>query len=128
MFHKRIMLALLLGVFLIVGCSTQDDPTQPVEGGQTLSALVRGEIFKGEATFEFAAEVGEGVDPEQGPLLVRGRNLAYDDEMGALSIDLSVYNDSEVAYDELVGLTMLQFVPEGVTLLNSDNDLTARGP
>ena len=28
MFHKRIMLALLVGVFLIVGCSTQDDPTQ----------------------------------------------------------------------------------------------------
>ena len=127
MFHKRIMLALLLGVFLVVGCSTQDDPTQPASGGQTLSALVRGEIIKGEATFEFAAEVGEGVDPEQGPLLVRGRNLAYDDEMGALSIDLSVYNDSEVAYDELVGLTMLQFVPEGVTILNSDNDQDGPG-
>jgi hypothetical protein len=127
MFHKRILFMLLLGAFLIVGCSTQDDPTQPVANGQSLSAIIHGEFSKGEADFEFAAEVGEGVDPDQGALLVRGRNLAYDDELGALTIDLSVYNDSEVAYDELVGLTMLQFIPEGVTILDSDNDLDGPG-
>lgn len=127
MFHKRILLTLLLAAFLIVGCSTQDDPTQPGATGQSMSAIIHGEFTKGEADFEFAAEVGEGVDPDQGALLVRGRNLAYDEEMGALTIDLSVYNDSEVAYDELVGMTMLHFVPEGVTILNSDNDQDGPG-
>jgi len=127
MFNKRSLLFLFLGVFLVAGCSDQGDPTQPGITGNSLSALIRGEMSRDLIDFEFAAKVGEGVDSDQGSLLVRGRNLAYDAELGALTVDISVYNDSDAAYPEPVGMTFIQFIPEDVTILNSDNDQSGPG-
>ena len=127
MSFKTTLFLVLAVAFVVVGCSNQDDPAQPGNTGQLTSAILRGEISEDQLAFEFIAKVGDGVDPDQGALLVRGRNLSYDGELGVLSVDLSVYNDSEMGYDEPVGLTFMQFMPEGVTVLNSDNDQNGAG-
>ncbi len=128
MFCKRNLLFLLATVVLFAGCSDQNDPTYPETTGQRLSALVRGEISSDMIDFEFVAKVGDGEgDPEPGTLLVRGRNLAYDTELGVLTVDLSVFNDSETSYPEPVGMTFMQFIPAEVTILDSDNDLNGAG-
>jgi len=128
MFNKRSLLFLLAAALVVVGCSDQSDPTNPENLSQQISAMVRGEISQDLIDFEFAAKVGYGIDdPEPGTLLVRGRNLAYDSELGALTVDLSVYNDSESSYPEPVGMTFVQFMPAGVTILNSDNDQNGAG-
>jgi len=127
MFNKRILIIPILGVLLVLGCSDQNDPTNPEFSEQSWSTLIRGEIPKDLVEFEIPALIGEGVVDDQGALLVRGRNLAYDDELGALTVDLSVYNDSDSAYPLPVGLTFVQFIPEDVTILNSDNDQNGAG-
>jgi len=129
MFNKRSLLFLLAAALMVVvGCSDQSDPTNPESFTRQLSAMVRGEISKDQVDFEFAAELGKGFeDPDQGSILVRGRNLAYDSELGALTVDLSVYNDSENSFPEPVGLTFVQFIPADVTILNSDNDQNGVG-
>jgi hypothetical protein len=128
MFNKKILLFLLAAAIMVVGCSDQSDPTNPETFSQQLSAMVRGEISKDQVDFEFAAELGKGFDdPDQGSILVRGRHLAYDSELGALTVDLSVYNDSDSSYPEPVGLTFVQFIPADVTILNSDNDQNGVG-
>ena len=129
MFNKRSLLFLLAAALMVVvGCSDQSDPTNPESFTQQLSAMVRGEISKDQVDFEFAAELGKGFeDPDQGSILVRGRNLAYDSELGALTVDLSVYNDSDSSFPEPVGLTFVQFIPADVTILNSDNDQNGIG-
>jgi hypothetical protein len=128
MFCKRNLLFLLATVVLIAGCSDQNDPTYPATTSQRLSALVRGEISSDLIDFEFVAKVGDDEgDPEPGTLLVRGRNLAYDSELGVLTVDLSVFNDSESSYPEPVGMTFMQFIPAEVTILDSDNDMNGAG-
>jgi len=128
MFCKRNLLFLLATVVLFAGCSDQNDPTYPETTSQRLSALVRGEISSDLIDFEFVAKVGDGEgDPEPGTLLVRGRNLAYDSELGVLTVDLSVFNDSESSYPEPVGMTFMQFIPAEVTILDSDNDMNGAG-
>ncbi|MDX2472779.1 MAG: SdrD B-like domain-containing protein [Candidatus Krumholzibacteria bacterium] len=128
MFCKRNLLFLLTAVILVAGCSDQNGPASPETTGQRLSGLVRGEISNDLIDFEFAAKVGNEIDdPEPGTLLVRGRNLAYDSDLGVLTVDFSVYNDAEVAYPELVGMTFLQFIPSDLTILDSDNDEDGAG-
>lgn len=127
MFNNRILIIPILGILLVLGCSDQNDPTNPEFSEQSWSSLIRGEISKDLIDFEIPAMIGEGMVDDQGALRVRGRNLAYDDELGALTVDLSVYNDSDSAYPLPVGLTFVQFIPEDVTILNSDNDQNGAG-
>ena len=128
MFTKKSLLLILAAVFVIGGCSSQDDPTHPENLGQQASAVIRGEISNDLLDFEIVAKVGDGEgDPLPGDLLIRGRNMAYDADLGVVTVDLSVYNDSDAALPERVGLTFMQFMPDDVTIGNSDNDLGGAG-
>ncbi len=128
MFAKKSLLIILAAVFVIAGCSDQGDPTHPENFGQQASAVIRGEISNDLLDFEFAAKVGDGEgDPLPGELLIRGRNMMYDADLGVVTVDLSVYNDSDAVLQERVGLTFMQFMPDDVTILNSDNDLNGAG-
>jgi hypothetical protein len=128
MFAKKSLLLILAAVFVIAGCSSQGDPTQAEKFGQQASAVIRGEISNDLLDFEIAAKVGDGEgDPLPGELLIRGRNMMYDADLGVVTVDLSVYNDSDAALPERVGLTFMQFMPDDVTILNSDNDQNGAG-
>lgn len=128
MFAKKSLLLILAAIFVIGGCSSQDDPTHPENLGQQASAVIRGEISNDLLDFEIVAKVGDGEgDPLPGDLLIRGRNMAYDADLGVVTVDLSVYNDSEADLAERVGLTFIQFMPDDVTILNSDNDMNGAG-
>jgi SdrD B-like domain len=128
MFLKRNMLFLLTAVILVAGCSDQNDPMNPETTGEHLSGLVRGEFSGEQVDFQFTAKMGDGADdPVPGNLVVRGRNLAYDADLGVLTVDLSVYNDTEASFPEPVGMTFLQFIPSELTILDSDNDEDGAG-
>jgi len=126
MSYKNCLILIMAAFFLFAGCSDQDNPTTPNYSLQNLSVMLRGDVPGDLIDFEFAAKVGDGIDDE-GSLFVRGRNMAYDAEKGAMAIDLSVFNGSESSYPEPVGLTFMQFMPEGVTILESDNDMNGVG-
>jgi hypothetical protein len=106
----------------VLGCS--DDSTAPT--GQASSWLIEGEI--GDADFEIsvgAARSANGV--AEGPFVLRGSNLQYVDSLQALVVDLSIRNDGDIAHAEPVGITFLNFIPEGVTLQNPDNGINGDG-
>jgi hypothetical protein len=112
----------LAAAFLISGCGSSDNPTQPGSADDPTTGIVHGEIGADLADFEFVSEVLDGPDgPEAGSFLVRGQNLHYDTDLGALVVDLTVTNVSEYDYPEPVNLTFLQLLPPEVTVLNADN-------
>jgi hypothetical protein len=111
-----ILALLLVGILALAGCS--DDAAAPSTGGGTQGGVFGGEIS---GDFDIVLETALGRDyPLQGPFVIRGRNVRYED--GALVVDLSVLNRGEVPHPLPVGLTFLQLLPEGVTVLNPDND------
>jgi len=113
-----ILALMLAGLLAVSGCS--DEATAPSTGGSDQSGVFHGEIS---GDFEIVLETAHGRDyPLQGPFVIRGRNVHYDDGLGALVADITVLNNGEVPHPMPVGLTFLQLLPEGVTVLNPDND------
>ncbi len=108
------LLSLVLSISFFAACS--DDSTQPPPTHN--DGMIHGQINN--ADFEYDITPG---DPGEGPFVLRGRNLHYSDDDGALVVDLSVVNLGQVAQHEPIGLTFIQLDPDGVTLLNPDNDI-----
>jgi hypothetical protein len=117
-----------MGVLLVaafVGCS--DDATQPSEIGTVrTTGVVRGEIDPGDTAFEYAIPASNA-DPMVGPFVLRGSNIVYVDTLNALSVDLSIENDGEVAHPLPIGLTFVSLSPGDVTVQNPDNDKNGPG-
>jgi SdrD B-like domain len=113
----RKLLSLLVPAFLalaLVSCS--DDTATPPQSQN--DGNIHGQI----AGNDFEYDVTPG-DPGSGPFVLRGRNLHYNDLDGALVVDLSVVNRGEVAQTEPIGLTFIRLDPDGVTVLNPDNNI-----
>jgi hypothetical protein len=117
-----VSLVALGGVF---GCSND-----PVAGDNpaTDAGLVRGDVGLTYGDFDLTVETaGDPNQPVVGPFVIRGRNIHYDDEAGALVADLYVVNHSRTAFPEPIGLTFVRLLPEGVEVLNPDNDIHGDG-
>lgn len=117
----RKLLSLLAPAFLALFLSSCSDDTAPPPQSQN-DGNIHGQITGGD--FEFDVDPG---DPGSGPFVLRGRNLHYNDEDGALVVDLSVVNRGEVAQTEPIGLTFIRLDPDGVTVLNPDNNINDDG-
>jgi len=110
------LLTLLLAA--VAGCS--DDPVVPPAGDQT---GVRVELEPGGADFTIELEsVTNGEDPVRGPFFLRGYDLRYDDVSGALTVDLTITNNSPATLNDPVRITFSRLVPEGTIILNSPDD------
>ena len=125
---KLVILALMILGMGLAGCS-QDLPTQ-APGGSTTSTT--GVFHVGtvddDVDFEFiSTKNGDPEDPIYGPFAIRGRNIRYDAENSMLIVDLSVENMGENTFDEGVTLTFMSLLPEGVTVLNADNNENGNG-
>jgi SdrD B-like domain len=107
-------LFLVFSVSFIGACS--DDATQPPapQNDGTISGQIR------DSDFEFEVTPGE---PGAGPFLLIGKHIHYDDEAGALVVDLMVLNGGSVAQREPIGLTFIKLDPDEVSVLNPDNDV-----
>jgi hypothetical protein len=114
-------LLVLLSVCLLAGCA--DDAARPQPVNHDL--VGKGEID--DADFELEIVGGEPGDPFYGPFLLTGSNLHYDDDAGALVVDLRVRNMGSFPHREPIGLTFIQLDPDGVTVLNPDNDIHGDG-
>ena len=108
------LLFLVFSVSFVGACS--DDATQPPASHN--DGTISGQIH--DSDFEFEITPGE---PGAGPFLLRGTHLHYDDETGALVVDLTVLNHGTVAQREPIGLTFIRLDPDEVTVLNPDNDI-----
>lgn len=115
-------LALALLVSIVAGCS--NEPAAPT--GDTNAVTVQGAI--GDSDFEVTFNrAGDPADPLEGPFVLRGSNVQYDDSLTMLSVDLTISNHGIVAHPEPVGLTFLKLLPPGVTVLNPDNGVNGDG-
>ena len=116
------LLLCLFAMWLLPACS--DDATKPPAstGGD---GTIHGQIH--DSDFEFEVTDGQPGDPFAGPFLLRGRNLHYSDDLGALVVDLTVVNRGIVAQHEPIGLTFIRLDPDGVTVLNPDNNINDDG-
>jgi len=121
---------LLMGIVLVLagitGCSS-DDATSP----SNLSAAGQSGVFDGEignADFAITLRSAVGEDhPLQGPFVLRGYNVRYDAALGATICDLTITNKGEVPHNEPVGITFMTLLPDGVQILNPDNDEHGNG-
>jgi len=129
--HAKKLLALLgiLALMAMVGCSGDDDTiADPGSSDDGNAGLVLGGITQGDTEFEFMSEAADDLPgPHPIRFMVRGSNIHYDAELGALLVDLTVVNASENSYPEPVHLTFLSLMPEGVQILNADNGETGPG-
>lgn len=120
-----LLLVSLVALGGVTGCSHD-----PVAGDNpaTDSGLVRGDVGLTYGDFDLTVETaGDPNQPLVGPFVIRGRNIHYDDEAGALVADLYVVNQSRTAFPEPIGLTFVRLLPEGVEILNPDNDVHGDG-
>ncbi len=120
----RTLLALIAAacVGLAAGCS--DESVAP-DTGQTPNT-VQGTI--GDSDFELTFQTGgDPANPLDGPFVLRGSNVHYDDSLHALSVDLTVTNRGRVSQPEPIGLTFIKLYPDGVTVLNPDNGVSGNG-
>lgn len=120
-----LLVLLSLVALVVLGCS--DDPVtqkDPVDD----SGLVRGEVNPDVGEFSFTVATADGATGAlSGPFVIHGRNIHYDEGLGALVADLSVVNHSRASFPEPVGLTFLSLRPEGVEVLNPDNNVHGDG-
>jgi hypothetical protein len=112
------LLAFLFAISFFPACS--DDATKPASstGGD---GTIHGQIH--DSDFEFQVSGGQPGDPVEGPFILRGSHLHYNDEDGSLVVDLTVLNAGVVAQHEPIGLTFITLDPDGVTLSNPDNGI-----
>ena len=112
----------LSGLFILMllaaGCS--DDPVTPPVGDET---SIRVDLDPEGADFTVKLESVSTPDSlMRGPFFLRGFNLHYDDEVGALVVDLTITNNSPATFMDPVGITFLRLFPEGTIILNSPDD------
>ena len=118
-------IGLLAALVSFAACS--DNPVTDTNTDDP-SPLVSGGIDAGVGDFELTVARADGPsDLLPGPFVLRGRNIHYDDALGALVADLSVVNQSRTSFPEPVGLTFVRLLPEGVEVLNPDNDVHGAG-
>lgn len=107
-----------IAALFLVGCS--DDTITPDTDVAGQQGVFGGEI--GDADFEIVLETAIGPDfPLQGPFVLSGRNLRYDDTLGALLVDLTIRNAGTVSHPLPVGMTFMDLLPANVAVLNPDN-------
>jgi hypothetical protein len=125
---RLVILALSILVLGLTGCS-EDQPTQASPGGNDpVTGVFHVDMSNDDADFEIISmKNGDPEDPIDGPFAIVGRNIRYDAELNALVVDLSVKNLGENTFDEDVMLTFLSLLPEGVRVLNPDNEENGAG-
>jgi SdrD B-like domain/Domain of unknown function (DUF5666) len=118
-----LFLMLVAALTVTVGCS--EDSTSPADT-QSDIGLLEGEI--GSADFEISVNAaGDENRRLEGPFVLRGSNLHYDESLQALSVDLTITNRGQVSHHEPVGLTFVKLIPAGVTVQNPDNGINGEG-
>jgi hypothetical protein len=103
------------------GCS--GDAVTPTENDQNNSTgFINGDISASGGTFEYTVDTaGDPNSPISGPFTIRGKNIHYVDSLQALSVDITVEHACRCTFNEPIGLTFLDLLPEGVTVQNPDN-------
>ncbi len=124
--NTRLALTLLLaGAALLAACSA-DNPSLTPPGGDP--DFVSGDLEPAGPSFAIAVNAADGPDERRpGPFILRGENLRWLSEPGALAVDLTIENAGTGIHPEPVGLTFIALLPGGVRVLDADNGLEGPG-
>ena len=111
----HLMIGFLILLLAAVGCS--EDPVTPPAGD---AASVRVDLDPEGADFTIKLEAVSTPDSlVRGPFFLRGYDLHYDDQVGALVVDLTITNNSPATFLDPVSITFFRIIPEGTVILNS---------
>jgi len=117
-----LLVVLFVPVFLNLACGGDTTGLSPDNGSTT----VQGEI--GTADFELVVGAANGPGhPLDGPFILRGTNLHYEDSLQALVVDLTIRNSTRQAHPEPIVLTFVHLIPATATVLNPDNGINGDG-
>lgn len=108
----------LICVLAAAGCS--NGPVTPQPGDDTSI-----QVDLDPTATDFSVQIDAVDTPDglvRGPFFLRGRNLHYDDEVGALVVDLTITNNGETTFAMPVSITFFRILPEGTLILNSPDD------
>ncbi len=112
-------------LFAAAGCS--DNSTAPAGSSANSAGLMQGEVGKADFQITLGATGDENHRRCEGPFVLRGSNLHYEDSLAVLSVDLTITNNSRFPYAEPITLTFVNLLPEGVTVANPDNGINGEG-
>jgi hypothetical protein len=115
-------LYLLIGFLILLlaatGCS--EDPVTPPPGDDT---SVRVDLDPEGADFTIKLEAVSTPDSlVRGPFFLRGYDLHYDDQAGALVVDLTITNNCLRTFLDPVSIAIHNILPAGTLILNSPDD------
>lgn len=116
----RLLTALLpISLAFVAGCDDAPVSTPGSPGSMTVDVTVD----PGVTDFEVRADMANGPNgPFNGPLVIRGSNLHYDEIIGALVVDLVIVNEGTRNLPEPITLVFTDFTPDGVVVLDADGD------
>jgi len=120
-----LLMGLVLALAVFAGCSS-DDGTSPNQNAAGQPGVFDGRIDDADFAITLRTAVGEN-SPLQGPFVLRGYNVHYDDALGATVCNLTLKNEGDVPHSEPVGITFINLLPAGVQILNPDNDEHGNG-
>lgn len=115
-----ISLLILVGA---LGCS-DESAMLPASEDPSTSGIARGEVDPEKGDFQIEIEPAQSV---LGPFALHGSNVHYDEALGAVVVDLKVINIGRTTHPEPIGLTFVDLLPPGVTVLNPDNGTNGPG-
>jgi len=113
--------ALVLLLAWAAGCG---DKVVYVETGPGDAAVATGTLNPGDTSLRV---VVPGTPPVNGPYVIEGTGIHYDDGVGALVVDLTITNAGTVAQPLPVRVEFVALMPRGVTVLNPDNGIHGPG-
>ena len=114
-----LMIGFLILLLAATGCS--EDPVTPPPGDDT---SFRVDLDPDGADFMIKLEAVSTPDSlVRGPFLLRGYDLRYDDQVGALVVDLTITNNCLRTFLDPVSITFHNILPAGTLVLNSPDDI-----
>ena len=90
-----IWLLLLVTATLLVTAGSSDDSTTPTNTQSNSAGLLQGEIGKADFEIRLAATGDENHRRCEGPFVLRGFDMHYDDSLAVLSVNLTITNNSQ---------------------------------
>lgn len=120
---KLIMIFSCVAVLTLLAAGCTDDTVAPTGTGSAPGDVIDASIDPSTSEVSYAIDMAMGpMGPVRGPFVLRGRNIHYNDVVGALVVDFTVRNVGQSSWPEPVWVEFVKLLPDSVIIVNPDND------